>query len=258
MWAEARAGRLRAADHVPALMCLVYLVLIFWAPMAANNNLSEYKHRHFVLLYAVVATWTAVRLLGLVGAARLFSGWPARRAALAVGAATIATLFAYGHVDPARPSPAMAWADAFYGPRVDPGIPPAASFLRAHAAPGDRMMAGGGTALSPLRGPALELVSMTDLPCYAGRIDQALEMRAPDIVAEVKARAADIAAVDGAAQITDAFALLKARGVRWYVMVAPNLPAWDRDGSRATYHAGNVYVYDASQTPGAKPAQARP
>ena len=34
-------------------------------------------------------------------------------------------------------------------------------------------------------------------------------------------------------------------GVRWYVAVAPELPAWDKAGDQATYHAGSVYLYDA-------------
>jgi hypothetical protein len=248
--AEARAGRLRPADYVPGLMCIVYLLLIFWAPEASNSDVTEYKQRHFALLYATVGVWTAVRLLGLLGFGWLLTGWRPGRAALAVGIGCLATLFAYRHVDAARPREIMGWASNFYNTRVEPGIPQAAGFLRTHVAPGDMMLVGGGGAKGGLSGAVLELVSMTDMPSYVGRIEQVVATRSPEIVALVKGRAADIAAVDGAANRQAALALLRARGVRWYVTVAPDLPAWDRDGAQATYHVGTVYLYDASAKPG--------
>ncbi len=254
---ETRAGRLQPVDTVPALMCIAYLLLIFWAPEAGNNDVTEYKQRHFALLYAVVAIWSAVRLLSLVGVGRLLAGWPAGRAVAATGLACLATLFVFRGVDPARPTDVMGWARGFYDTKVEPGIPGAATFLRAHRAPGDMMMVGGGGAKAGLSGAALELVSMTDMPSYVGRIEQAVATRSPDIVALVKARAADLAAVDGASDRQAAFALLRARKVRWYVAVAPDLPAWDKTGGQASYHDGSVYLYDASggETPQAPRGQ---
>jgi hypothetical protein len=246
MLIETRAGRLAPADYVPGLMCIVYLLLVFWAPEASNNDVTEYKQRHFVLLYAVVGVWTAVRLLGLVELWRLETGWRPATAAAMAGLGCFATLFLFRDVDAARPRDVMGWAKGFYDTPVEPGIPQAAAYLRAHARGGDMMLVGGRGANGAVSGVAIELVSMTDMPSYVGRIDQMVATRSPQIVALVKGRAADQAAIEGAIDRESALALMRARGVSWYVMVAPDLPAWDKAGNAATFHAGIIYVYDAS------------
>ena len=37
----------RPADWIPGLLCLVYLLLIIWAPPASNGDIGEYKHPAF-------------------------------------------------------------------------------------------------------------------------------------------------------------------------------------------------------------------
>lgn len=147
----------------------------------------------------------------------------------------------------------MGWGRDFYAPHVERGIPQAAAYIRDHARPGDVMAIGGGGADPKLSGPAIELVSMTDLPSYVGRVDQASTTRGSSIAALIKSRAADIAAVDKAPDRSVAFARLRARAIEWYVMLAPTLPAWDESGAKATFQAGLVYVYhvrrDVEQRP---------
>lgn len=239
-----RKGRWTAADWLPPLLCITYVLLVLWAPRAFNGSLSEYKHRHFVLLYALVGVWTGVRLLELSGLAR----WAARQRLIFVGSACLSlgvpALFLLRAVDPAHPGTTIVWAKDFYEPKVTPGIPEAATYMRRRAARGDVMLVGGRGANDPLTGPAVQLVSLTGLPCYVARIDQLLTTRPPAVVEEVRRRMAVQAAVDHAEDRTAAFATLRRHGIRWYVAAAPDRPAWDEDGRGVAFLSGGIRVYD--------------
>ncbi|WP_044559021.1 hypothetical protein [Azospirillum sp. B4] len=246
-----RGKRFQAEDLPPVLLCVTYVLLVFWAPMAMNNNVSEYKQRHFVLLYAIVALWTTVRMAEAGG----WGTWinrlgPGRGAAAVAVTVVLALTFLHG-TDPARPSAALGWASAFFHTRVQPGIPEAAGYLRDHATPGDRMLIGGHGANGALDGPAMQLVALTGIPCHVARIDQMLTTRTPEVVAVVRQRMADQAAVDHAGDRQAAAALLRQRGIRWYIVAAPDMPAWDGSGAAATFHRGEVFVYDTTVLAGA-------
>ncbi len=239
-----RKGRWTAADWLPLLLCVTYVLLALWAPRAFNGSLSEYKHRHFVLLYALVGVWTGVRLLELSGLAE----WAARQrlmfAAPACLCLGVLALFLLRTVDPARPGATIVWAKDFYETKVTPGIPEAATYLRQRAARDDVMLVGGRGANDPLTGPAMQLVSLTGLPCYVARIDQLLTTRPPAVVEDVRQRMAVQAAVDHATDRATAFATLRRHGIRWYVMAAPDRPAWDEEGRGAAFRSGDILIYD--------------
>lgn len=52
------------------------------------------------------------------------------------------------------------------------------------------MLVGGRGATDPLTGPAVQLVSLTGLPCYVARIDLLLTTRSAVVVEEVRQRMA--------------------------------------------------------------------
>ena len=243
---EARRGRFAPEDCLPVLLCLTYLALIFWAPISSTGDLAEYKHRHFVLLYVIIVLWTVLRLASLAGVSRaLKRAGPAVSGGL-IGALVLGTFLVFRDIDAARPPRSMTWAKGSYAVQVEPGIPDAAFFIRTHERQGDVLAVGGTGAFGALKGPAVELSSLTDLPVYVGRIDQYISARGPEIAALVKARASQMAAVHASPIREAAFSALRAYGVRWYVTVAPEMPAWDRTGATATYQAGSTFVYDTA------------
>jgi len=244
LW-EALRGRFRPEDYFPLFLCLTYLALIFWAPIASNGDLTEYKQRHFVLLYALVLLCTVVRLGSLTGLSTRISRLSPAAAAGLVGAIAFATMLVCVHVDVAQPSRTMTWTEHFYAVQVEPGIPEAASYMRGHKRQGDMIAAGGTGAHASLWGAAVELSSLTDMPVYVGRIDQYVATREQSVVELVKARAAQVAAIDASTDRATALRTLRSYGVRWYVIEAPELPAWDRSGATATYRAGSIFIYDA-------------
>jgi hypothetical protein len=234
-----------AADVVPVLLCCTYVLLIFWAPVAQNGSLDEYKHRHFPLLYAIIVLWTLLRLVRLAQEGAWLSKANAVRAGVSGAAALAATLVAERNIDPAKPRDSLRWAATYYDVGLDPGVASAATFIRNHGQHGDIIAVDVMAAHETFFSLATELSSMADMPIYVARAD--MEMRRGGKVARtVEARLADIKAVETSSDIADAFGILRTHAIRWYVVVTPALPHWDESGGGARYHSGLVYVYDAS------------
>lgn len=243
-WWEARHGRFRADDYFPVLLCLVYIAQMFWAPVAPNGDVTELHHRQFVLVYAIVLLWTIPRLAVIagIGAAARSRAW---RAVAAGGVIALAAMGLWRDVNPADPSPIMTWTRSFYFLPIPPGIPQTAAFLRAHARPGDIMAVPVAEAHDQLFGIPNELISLSGLPVYVARIDYNSTIHGPQIAALTERRATAVAAIDNAGDRTQALAALRALGIRWYVAVAPDMPAWDRSGGAAIFHDGATFVYDS-------------
>ena len=237
--------RLLAADSVPALLCCAYALLIFWAPVAPNGSLGEYKHRHFVLLYAIVVLWTLLRLGRFAPDIASRSKACAACAAALGPTALVLLLIIERKVDAARPIDSLEWAKSLYDVHIDPGLAPAAGFIRAQRHHGDIIAIDAASAQSSLFGAASELSSLTDMPIYVGRAE--LEgHREPQVAELVEARLADVQNVGRSRTGAEALGILRVHGIRWYVALAPQLPVWDRNGDGATYKSGSVSVYETS------------
>jgi hypothetical protein len=237
--------KLVAADGVPAFLCCAYVLLIFWAPAAQSGDLGEYKHRHFVLLYAIIVLWTLLRLGRLSQDIAWRSKAYAACAAALGPAVLVFLLVAERNVDPARPLESLEWASSFYDVHIDPGIAQAADFIRARKRQGDMIAVDTVSAQSSELGPASELSSLTDMPIYVGRAE--LEgQREPQVAHLVEARLGDVRSVETSRTGPEAFDILRAHGIRWYVTLAPQLPVWDRDHHATTYKSGSVSVYETA------------
>ena len=238
---RSQAGRYRPVDMFPALLCASFVVLMLWAPGARNGDLTEYKQRHFVFLYAIVVLWS---VLHLAQSLPLPAGWPRNNPALLFLAAVTITLLAFRDFDPGKPS--LPFAQIFYANVVEPGLPEASAFIRAHSHPGDRLIVGGAPYAGHSYEPAVEIVSLADIPAYIGRA--ALQAFArPALAPLIEERAAAVAKVDDLFESNDAaFLTLRGMRVRWYVRIAPDLPRWDPTGSHAAFRSGALAVYDST------------
>ncbi|MGH6979748.1 MAG: hypothetical protein ACREFC_00935, partial [Stellaceae bacterium] len=222
-----------------------YLGLIFWAPLSCNGDVLEFRHRQFVMLYAVVLLWTIVRLAAIAGLTDFLRRLRPRRAT-AIGAGfALAIVVGCHDVEPARPLQLMTWAKRYYDVPVEPGLPRAAAFLRAHARPGDIMAVPVADAYDQLFGPANELIGLTGIPIYVARIEYNSKYFGVDFATLTARRAGEIAAIEREPDRAGALAALRTLGIAWYVAVGPHLPAWDADGADATFHAGTTFVYDS-------------
>jgi hypothetical protein len=241
-----RARGLRAIDLVPAAFLLWYLLLMLSAPVPAHGDATELTQRPFVLVYAVIAIWTAAgfaRWVALQGGLRVRRVWVSLLvlAALGLGGALLYTV------------PDARWLEVHQGAR---GLPQAARFLRSHSRPGDMLAVEGLTLERVYTDAAVQLVSLSGVPAYLSR---PFIQAAKQIVLERHEALADIAQVPDAAT---ALERLRRLGIQWYVVVSPGRvwdperlqmvidhsgPRWDRLRERAAFVEGSVAVYSSER-----------
>ena len=227
-----RSDRLEPVDFVPVVLVCAYTLLMITAPIPANGDPTEFTQRPFVLLYAVVAAWTAAGFVSWIAA---HGGLAERRTWLplaALGAISVPLILRYTDPD-------WRWIDSH---QLAPGFSQAARFLRSAGSPGDIF------AVQALeRGPvltdmAVELVSLTGMPAYLARPYLDRGAHAKQVALQRHAALAGVAEQESAAA---ALARLRELGVQWYVVVDSAGPRWDRERQRAVFAQGDFAVYSS-------------
>lgn len=230
-----RSRRLEAIDVVPAVLVCAYTLLMVTAPIPANGDPTEFTQRPFVLLYAVIGTWTAAGFVSWIAAQ---GGLGARRVwlpLLALGAISVALIVRYTDPD-------WRWIDTH---QLAPGFPQAARFLRSAGSRGDIF------AVQALdRGPvlidmAVELVALTGMPAYLARPYLDRGAHAKEIALQ---RYAALAGVAEEQSVAAALARLRELGVQWYVVVDSAGPRWDPQRQQAVFAQGDFAVYSSRAT----------
>lgn len=231
--ATRRTRRLELIDLVPLALLASYLLLILTAPVPPHGDPTEFTQRPFVLVYAVLAVWTAAG----------FAGWLARydlrrrQVWLPLGiAAALGVMWAL--LDTV--------ADARWDFRypVAEGLPQAASYVRSHSRPGDLLAVAGLTmAFVPADLP-VALTAMSGVPAYLSR------PRMHMMYGGARARAAlpryiALRAIERETSPEAALARLQGLGIRWYVVAddARHGPRWDPGRRRAVFVDRMVAVY---------------
>ena len=227
-----------AFDALPLVLIAGYAALMALAPIPANGDPTELTHRPFVLVYAVVATWTAAVLIEGV----------ALRWVLGLAGAVFVALWL--HIDPWPEAPKSSWGWKYYARALTPGLPAAAAFLRREGKPGDAFAVQGlQQGWAPIAQPgwvptdaAAELASLSGMPAYLARpyihLGQGGERQL-----EAQERQAALEAVARETRSSAAIERLAALGVRWYVVTGERGPAWDREFALAVFRERRVAVY---------------
>jgi hypothetical protein len=227
-----RVRPLHAADAVPAVFLACYVLLMMTAPVAPNGDATEFPHRPFVLLYAVVAVWTAA------GFATWLAAIARRRAARAwtVGIALAAAAGAAGVLFTA---PDARWDEYHW---LEPGVPQAGYYIRAHSQAGD-LLAVQGLDLRPVASDgAIQLVALTGVPAYLSRpFIHATRSRKERQIAE--RRYAELEQVANEPSLAAALGRLRELGIRWYIVPGTAGPGWDPGRGHAAFVAGEIAVY---------------
>jgi hypothetical protein len=234
-----RSRTLGAAGRVPIAMIACYILLMLTAPMAEHGDSTELTQRPFVLLYAVVAAWSAAVLAGwLVSRARLGE----RSAWLALLAASTFALLLVWPRTAALSAPKFAWGAQHLAHRVAPGLQQAARFLRRNLRPGEVFAVQGPALWSFEVDAATQLTALTGAPAYLARpyIHMKEDRSHEPVVLE---RYGALSRVAEARDIAAAMARLRDMGVRWYVVAASAGPQWDPERRRAAFVQGEVAVY---------------
>ncbi|MBV9191784.1 MAG: hypothetical protein JOZ85_14955, partial [Betaproteobacteria bacterium] len=237
VFARQRSQDLQATDWMPAVVAAWYVLLMVTAPIPGHGDSTEWTQRPFVVLYAVVAVWTAAGLASWLTA----QGWSASRMAWSLGlAAALAVPLALNYT-----LHDLRWS---LTSRAARGLPHAAAFIREHWRPGDVLAAQGLKRGVVVTDTAVELVALTGMPAYIARpfVQFAREGRAGEIARERYGALIDVAAETTAPA---ALARLRRLGIQWYVIADYEGPGWDPERRAAAFAEGTVAVYSARAAP---------
>lgn len=232
--------QLAGIDGFPLALLAAYAGVMLLAPIPAHHEATDFAHRPFVLLYALVAAWTAASLVRWLSdqgrhGVRLWQ-------TLVVGTG-LALPFAWANAaEMARPK--FYWSRPFVAHAVSRDLLAGAEILRTRARPGDTFAAWDLPTRQVSVDAPTELVALTGAPAYLARvwIHEALGGN-NRIAALIRYRA--LGEVAQARDTASAMQKLRDLRVRWYVVTSPAQPAWDPQRSRAVWARGAVAIYDS-------------
>lgn len=243
-WIERGSVRLRGIDAFPVALLAGFGALIAFAPTPSHQDSTDLIHRPSVLLYAVVAVWTAallVRWLTRQGGDR--SGtrlWQT----LAVAAALGLPAMWISATDLAAPKFSWARRSGSYGYALERGLLESAQFVRARSRPGDRFATSVQTRSYIPVDHATVLAALSGAPAYLARpwVHVAQGGRRAEIASD---RFNALLAIGRASDRQQALQRLSTIGVHWYIATARGVPAWDPAHEHSDFSHGNIAVYEA-------------
>jgi hypothetical protein len=233
------------ADTLPVFVLLSFIGLMLFVPTNRTGDFTDYKQRHFLLLYVLVVTYTIYHADQLVSRhmaeTALFKG---AVAASAIGILVGAVVLNWGS-NPARPNMvAMPWASTVHNQLTSPGLLESAEYIRAHARQGDVMAMEAPFIGTMLGAPIIELVSLTDVPAYIARSE--IKMKRSVCVKNILLNRLRVlqtlATMDN---WSEAQRWLQTNGVRWFVVPGGGHPKWDVDLQAVAFSSKGMSVYDA-------------
>jgi hypothetical protein len=226
-----RCRGLQATDWMPLVMAAWYLLVMTTVPMPAHGDSTEFTQRPFVVLYAVVAVWSAAGLAAWLAS----QGWSVRR--IAWSSAVAVPLLGAGILNSTVND--FRWTIKIWAPQ---GLPAAAAFIREHGQPGDVLAAHRLRKVLVVTDTAVEAVALTGIPAYIARpyIQFARSGRPGQIARERYEQLIEIGVEPTAAS---ALARLRQLGIQWYIISDDEGPGWDLERRHAAFTDGIVAVY---------------
>jgi hypothetical protein len=231
-------------DALPYLLLIVFIGLMLFAPAARNGDLSEYKHRHFPMLYAVFVIYTAhygCTLTGkLIGERRL-----KYLVFMFVGGLFIFATIHYQDVNPARPDiQTMPWAGQYHNQPITPGILESADYIRTHAVKGDVAAMTNTSIDGMLANEVIEFISLSGVPAFLAR--PSLKMGGSECVRKVvNDRLKILEDLSTAETWPDARKIMQSSGIRWLLISNKEKNHWDPEFKEAVFRKKTIAIYDS-------------
>ncbi len=246
-----RRFRFHAQDALPLLLLMCFIGLMLFAPsVTRNGDFTDYKHRHFLLLYVITAIYTITYGYALVADyithENKFGQW-IYGLVICIFTATIVLNW---DLNPARPNvKTMPWAGSFHNQPITPGLLEAAQYIRTHSRQGDVLAMGASSAVT---GPLVitlidEVVSLTDIPAFVARSDYNLA-RSQCVREIVMKRFSVLKELSSIANWPDAKNFLQVNGIRWFLVPSTEKPMWDANLEFAVFSFNGISVYDAGHS----------
>jgi hypothetical protein len=250
LWLYYKRFGFHSIDALPLLLLLTFIGLMLFAPSSWVGDLSDYKHRHFPLLYVVVAIYTVTYAFSLISTRisdqnKKLSYWVY---SLVIGVFAISIALNWNS-NPARPNiEAMPWASIYHNEPITPGLLESAQYLSSHAKHGD-VFAMGVVAASVTypNNPVDNIISLTGMPAYIARTEMRMKW-AGCVKENVVQRLSVLQSLSAINNWPDAQKFLHSKGIRWFLSLPGEKKNWDIDRKYAVFSSNGVSIYDAGHS----------
>jgi hypothetical protein len=230
----------------PAALLVAYLSAVVFTPLPSNGDMTEFKERPFVLVYAVILLWSVARLRG----SSMTKSPVTPRVEVTAVAVTMAFLVAVAAAMPSYDpqTTRLGWAAKHVEQRFPDGLMAAAEFVRAHARHGDTLIS-----IDAEQTDSVALASLTGVPQYLaeGGVQWSRKDRSAHSVAnERQAVLHELAIATSRQRVNE---LLAEAGVRWLVIVQPTTSEPEALASMAPdFRQGRtaVFTFEHKETAG--------
>ena len=240
-----RRSGFHSTDALPLLLVMGFIGLMLFAPTASNGDMTEYKHRHFLLLYVIIAIYT-VTYARTLAIDYITSENKFRQLTYAIVTIVFSvTVLLNWNDNPARPNiQAMPWTEKMFGQNISPGILESAEYLKTHARHGDVLAMGATSIGTIVNAPVIEVVSLSGVPAFIAR--PALKSKGSQCVKDIAtSRLNVLRKLSSIDNWNDARIFLQTNGIRWYLTPAREMPSWDSDLKDVAFSSNGMHVYDA-------------
>ena len=245
-WIKLHSNGFNENDAIPIFLVLFFIGLMLFSPIAKNGDFSEYKHRHFLLLYVIISIYTiyyAIRCV--INFEFIVSNLRSIANELVILVISV-TIFANWGSNPARPDiEKLPWTGDYHNQHITPGLIEITRYLRINAKEGDVLVMGLLSVLSSDPStPIVQIVSLTGIPAFVARSD--LKIRGSQCVQEVvRKRLSILKELSLMDEWSVARSFLQTNGIRWYISTMGENPKWDLSLKESVFSSNGISVYDA-------------
>ena len=224
-------------DIVPFLMIAVHTAIIFLMPTPRHGDITDWSHRSFVLVYAVILIFSVSWIMALCKAIN-FNGVTTRSLGVIIGsiilAAGITVPWHYGkniQYGSLRDGP-TACATVISGDMFK-----ATRYIRGHSRSGDVMLASDSD-------PQARAVALTGLQSFVS-LTKYFQTWGGDLGKLATERSAANDRLRDSVAFKELAAFGRKNNIKWYLLRHEDMPAWPPQLlNHAVFRSGNMYVFD--------------
>jgi hypothetical protein len=227
-----RRSAVRTIDFFPAAVLFAYCIVILVFPASNAADSTEFPHRPFALVYAVLAVWIGTWLVDLLWDG---VGGASQRPLAAIGMASVLMMLAVPWIlGPGIQAEPQAWAQRLSLTRIPAGLANSAAFIRRHAKPGD-------VVLSSNLDPWSINAALTERPAFVSLSEPFKVSDNRNLLAN---RTGIFWTMRNASEFGEISAIANRNGIDWYLLREGEEGSWsDSVLSRAVFNQDGYFVF---------------
>jgi hypothetical protein len=244
-WLSLRHRKFKETDTIPLFLTLTFIILMIFAPVAGNGDLTEYKHRHFLLVYVLIAIYTITYVIQSIGNSIFRLNLVRVNTGNTAIVMICVTVFMNWNSNPAQPNvKSIPWSEGYHNQRITPGLLEIAQYIRENAKYGDVLAMDKSSFESDPRAEIIEIISLTGVSGFLARAD--LRLRGSECIKGVVTHRLnllkDLSTIDN---WLEAKSFLQTNGIRWYISPKGENPKWSPNQENSIFSSKGMAVYDA-------------